>query len=163
MPYCCHTNRGGFAERASMNMRENRGQTSSPELWIHQSHNARFLSWLYAYWFLFQEVLERVLSAADFDGFLVRPSRSVSEAAEAAFGDFCFFGAPVCDRALTEADFEDLPVALMVEVSASNSPKCRIQGFTQNAVSVTPFVVQTLRHVPNVSPTFSQTGEAYPS
>jgi hypothetical protein len=40
----------------------------------------------------------------------VRPSVRVLEAAEAAFLLVCRFGAPVCDNALPEADFDALPV-----------------------------------------------------
>lgn len=47
---------------------------------------------------------------------LVRPSLNVFDAAVAAFGDVCFFGAFVWDKALPAADFEAFPVDLLVRV-----------------------------------------------
>ncbi|MBI3728241.1 MAG: hypothetical protein HY254_07895 [Burkholderiales bacterium] len=56
------------------------------------------------------------LPAADFDCVLVRPSRNTCEAALAAEGEVCFFGALVCDKALAAAVFEFAPVALLCRV-----------------------------------------------
>lgn len=43
------------------------------------------------------------LAAADFDAALVRPSRRVDDALEAAADEVTFFGAEVCDNALPAA------------------------------------------------------------
>ena len=57
-----------------------------------------------------------MLPAADFDVLLVRPSRKVLDAADAAFDEVSLFGVPVCERALPAEDFEDFPVDLLVNV-----------------------------------------------
>jgi hypothetical protein len=46
----------------------------------------------------------------------VRPSLSTFDAALAAFGEVCFLGAFVWDKALPAADFEAFPVDLLVNV-----------------------------------------------
>jgi len=55
---------------------------------------------------------ERAEPAALFEALLVRPSRRVFEAAEAARGEVAFFGALRWDRALPAAVFDFFPVAL---------------------------------------------------
>ena len=62
------------------------------------------------YFFLPLDFCARALPAADFDALLVRPSRRVLEAAEAAFELVCFFGALRWDNALPAADLDFLPV-----------------------------------------------------
>jgi hypothetical protein len=47
---------------------------------------------------------------------LVRPSRSTSDAAAAAFFDVFLAGAPVCESALPAADFDLAPVDLLLKV-----------------------------------------------
>ena len=54
----------------------------------------------------------RAEPAADLEGELVRPSRRVLDAAEAAGDEVTFFGT-TCDKALPAADFEDFPVAML--------------------------------------------------
>lgn len=66
--------------------------------------------------FFFLGVCASVLPAADLEALLVRPSRSVLDAAEAALGDVCLLGVPVCERALPADDLEDFPVFLLVNV-----------------------------------------------
>ena len=70
------------------------------------------------YFFLLERgVCDNVLAAADFALAPVRPSLRVFEAADAALGCVCFFGALVCDNALADADFGSLPVDLEESVS----------------------------------------------
>ena len=59
---------------------------------------------------------ESALPAAVFEVLLVRPSRSVFEAAEAALGDVTFLGAFRCDSALPPAVFDVFPVDLLRRV-----------------------------------------------
>lgn len=56
------------------------------------------------------------LPAADFDVLLVRPSRSIFDAADAALGDVTFLGALRCDNALPPAVFDFCPVDLLRSV-----------------------------------------------
>jgi hypothetical protein len=59
---------------------------------------------------------DSALPAADLDGWLVRPSRSVFEAALAALGDVDLEGDFVCDNALPAAFLEAAPVDLLFSV-----------------------------------------------
>ena len=61
-------------------------------------------------------VCDKALPAADLEVLLVRPSRRVVEAAEAAGLLVCLAGVLRWDIALPAADFEDLPVDLVVSV-----------------------------------------------
>lgn len=66
--------------------------------------------------YFFFLVCANALPAADLDALLVLPSRSVFDAAEAAFLEVCRFGVPVCDRALPAAFLDVFPVDLEVRV-----------------------------------------------
>ncbi len=57
-----------------------------------------------------------VLPAADFDAFDVRPSRNVSEAADADFSLDCRFGVPVWESALADEVLVLLPVLVLRSV-----------------------------------------------
>jgi len=70
----------------------------------------RLLGCQYCSYFLPFGFCARALPAADLDALLVRPSRSVLDAAEAAFELVCFAGALCCDKALPAADFDFPPV-----------------------------------------------------
>lgn len=61
-------------------------------------------------------VCANALPAADFEALLVRPSRSVFEAADAAVWLVCLAGALRCDRALPPAVFDASPVDLLESV-----------------------------------------------
>jgi hypothetical protein len=67
------------------------------------------------YVFPFPCFWERALPAADFDALLVRPSRRVFEAAEAALAEVVLLD-PVWDSALPAADLDAWPVDLLVRV-----------------------------------------------
>lgn len=70
----------------------------------------------YFFRFPLEGVCDRVLPAADFDAFEVRPSRSVFDAALAALLPVWRLGVPVCDRALPEEVFVVLLVLLLLIV-----------------------------------------------
>lgn len=59
---------------------------------------------------------DNALPAADLEALLVRPSRIVLDAAEAAFAEVVFLGALVWLKALPDAVFELLPEDLLVRV-----------------------------------------------
>ena len=66
--------------------------------------------------YFFDERCESVLAAAVLLAALDRLSRRTLDAALAAALEVCFFGAPVCDRALPAAVFEPLPVDALLSV-----------------------------------------------
>ena len=68
------------------------------------------------YFFLRPAFWARALPAADFDALLVLPSRSVFEAALAAFDDVCLAGDFLWERALPAADFDFELVFLLLRV-----------------------------------------------
>jgi hypothetical protein len=65
---------------------------------------------------LFDGFCERALPAADFDAALVRPSRSVLDAALPALAEVDFPGALTWDSALPAAVFDAAPVDLLPKV-----------------------------------------------
>jgi len=73
---------------------------------------------VFAYFFFFAAFSrwDNALPAADFEALLVRPSRRVLDAAEAAFAEVVFLGALVWLKALPDDVFELLPVDLLVRV-----------------------------------------------
>ena len=69
---------------------------------------------------------DNALAAADLEALLVRPSRSVFEAAVAALDEVCFAGAFLWDSALPAADFDfdptDLPFNVFEALDAAFFP-----------------------------------------
>lgn len=66
--------------------------------------------------YFFLPFCAKALPAADLEALLVLPSRSVFEAADAAFADVCLLGALCCDNALPAAFFEVEPVDVPLSV-----------------------------------------------
>ena len=71
---------------------------------------------LFYFTFLLDGLCERVLPAADFDSFLILPSRRTFEAALAALFEVPFFGVLVSERALPEAVFDIFLVFLVFKI-----------------------------------------------